>query len=67
MLHPEKPHATNNENTNPPFPAGNIGCMTAISAIGIKFHPAEVMGPESQKNKQLNYEPIKGILRSDFR
>ena len=67
MLKPEKPHAANNENTNPPFPAGNIGFMNAISAIGTKFQPAGVMGPQSQKNKQLNYEPLKGVLRFDFR
>ena len=67
MLKPGKPHAASNENTSPPFPTGNIGFMHAISAIGTKFQPAEVMGPQSQKNKQLNYEPLKGILRFDFR
>ncbi len=67
MLKPEKPHAANNDNTNPPFPEGDIGFMNAVSAIGTKFQPAEVMGPQSEKNKQLNYEPLKGVLRFDFR
>lgn len=67
MLKPEKPHAANNDNTSPPFPDGNIGFMHAISAIGTKFQAAELMGPQSQKNKQLNYEPLKGVLRFDFR
>lgn len=67
MLKPEKPKGATNENTNPPFPDGSLGFMQGISAIGTKFQPAEVMGPQSQKNKQLNYEPLKGVLRFDFR
>ncbi|MDB5250175.1 MAG: glycoside hydrolase family 2 [Segetibacter sp.] len=67
MLKPEKPQGATNENTSPPFAEGSIGFMHGISAIGTKFQPAEVMGPESQKNRQLNYEPIKGALRFDFR
>lgn len=66
MLKPEKPHAASNENTSPPFPEGSIGFMHAISAIGTKFQQAGVMGAQSQKNKQLNYEPLKRTLRFDF-
>ena len=67
MLQPQKPEGAKNENTSPPFPAGNIGFMHAISAIGTKFQPAEVMGPQSQKNMQLNYAPLTGTLFFDFR
>ncbi len=67
MLKPEKPKGAKNENTSPPFPEGNIGFMHAISPIGTKFQPAEVMGPASQKNMQLNYAPITGTLYFDFR
>jgi hypothetical protein len=67
MLKPQKPKAAPNDYTNPPFPAGSIGFMHGISAIGTKFQPAEAMGPQSQKNQQLNYEPIEGTLWFDFR
>ena len=67
MLKPEKPKGAKNENTSPPFPEGNIGFMHAISPIGTKFQPAEVMGPASQKNMQLNYAPVTGTLYFDFR
>jgi beta-galactosidase/beta-glucuronidase len=67
MLKPEKPKGAKNENTSPPFPEGNIGFMHAISAIGTKFQPAEVMGPQSGKNTQLNYTPVSGALYFDFR
>lgn len=67
MLKPEKPKGANNENTSPPFPEGNIGFMHAISAIGTKFQPAESLGPQSQKNMQLNYTPLGGTLYFDFR
>ncbi len=67
MLKPQKPAAANNENTNPPFPDGSIGFMHGISPIGTKFQSAELMGPQSQKNKQLNYEPLHAVLRFDFR
>jgi len=67
MLKPEKQHAASNDNTSPLFPEGNIGFMHGISAIGTKFQSAEVMGPESQKNRQLNYNPLKGTLWFDFR
>lgn len=67
MLKPERPKGSPNENTNPPFPAGNIGFMHAISAIGTKFQPAESMGPQSQKSMQLNTAPLSGTLYFDFR
>jgi len=67
MLHPEKPKGATNDNTSPPFPDGNIGFMNAISPIGTKFQTAELLGPQSQKNMQLNYTPIDGSLYFDFR
>jgi hypothetical protein len=41
--------------------------MTAIPAIGTKFNPAEDMGPQSQKNVQLNNTPVSGTLWFDFK
>lgn len=67
MLHPEKPRGAKNDNTSPPFPEGNIGFMHAISAIGTKFQAAALMGPQSQKNIQMNYAPLMGALYFDFR
>ena len=67
MLKPQKPKAALNENTSPPFPEGSIGFMNAISAIGTKFQAAELLGPQSQKNMQMNYAPITGALYFDFR
>jgi hypothetical protein len=67
MLKPERPKNAPNENTDPPFPSeGNIGFMNAISPIGTKFQPAEVMGPQSRKNVMLN-APVSGSLCFDFR
>ena len=67
MLHPEKPHGAKNDNTSPPFPEGNVGFMHAISPIGTKFQAAALMGPQSQKNMQMNYAPLTGALYFDFR
>ena len=67
MLQPQRPLAAPNDNTHPAFPKSSIGFMHAISAIGTKFQPAEVMGPQSGKNIQLNYSPISGVLWFDFR
>jgi hypothetical protein len=67
MSKPQRPKASFNENTHPPFPNGNIGFMNAISAIGTKFQAAELLGPQSQKNMQMNYTPITGTLYFDFR
>lgn len=66
MLKPQKPVSAPN-NTSPAFPEGNLGFMTAIPAIGTKFNPAEDMGPQSQKNVQLNTTPVSGTLWFDFR
>jgi hypothetical protein len=67
MLKPDRAKNAPNENTNPPFPTeGNIGFMHAISPIGTKFQPAEVMGPQSRKNVSLN-SSFKGSLLFDFR
>jgi hypothetical protein len=67
MLRPAKPVAAPNDNTNPPFPEGNIGFLNAISPIGTKFQSADKLGPQSQKNMQLNYTPTIGTLWFDFR
>ncbi|MEO8884999.1 MAG: glycoside hydrolase family 2 TIM barrel-domain containing protein [Mucilaginibacter sp.] len=67
MLKAPKPVGASNDNTSPPFPDGNLGFMTAIPAIGTKFHPARDMGPQSQKNVQLNTTPVSGTLWFDFR
>lgn len=67
MLKPGKAKNAPNDNTHPAFPAeGNIGFMHAISPIGTKFQPAEVMGPQSRKNVSLN-APVQGTLWFDFR
>ncbi len=49
------------------FPSGDIGFLTAISPIGTKFQIPDQLGPQSQKNIQLNYSPVKGALWFDFR
>ncbi len=67
MLKPLKPAGAINDNVSPPFPEGDIGFMNAISPIGTKFQSADKMGPQSQKNMQLNYAPISGNLWFDFR
>lgn len=67
MLKPAKPAYATNNNTNPPFPDGDIGFLNSISPIGTKFQPADKLGPQSQKNMQLNYTPFKGTLWFDFR
>ena len=67
MLKPAKAAGSGNDNTNPPFPEGNLGFMNTISAIGTKFQSADKLGPQSQKNIQLNYTPVSGSLWFDFR
>ncbi|HWK08013.1 MAG TPA: glycoside hydrolase family 2 TIM barrel-domain containing protein [Puia sp.] len=74
MLQPEKPGAAANNNTSPPFPspgppfpAGNIGFMNAISAIGTKFQRPEVMGPQSQRTVPPKGVRVSGALYFDFR
>jgi hypothetical protein len=66
MLKPQKPKAAFNDHTNPPFPNAAIGLMHAISPIGTKFQRAELLGPASMKNMQLNYTPVKGVVHFDF-
>ncbi|MFD1257833.1 glycoside hydrolase family 2 protein [Mucilaginibacter terrae] len=67
MLKPVKAAGATNENTNPPFPEGNIGIMDAIAPIGTKFNVADKMGPQSQKNIQMNYGLISGSIWLDFK
>jgi hypothetical protein len=66
MLKPAKANGAKNDYTSPSFPEGNIGFLHAISPIGTKFQTADKMGPQSQKNMQLNYTPISGSLWFDF-
>lgn len=67
MLKPQKPEFAKNEFTAPAFPKGDLGFLKAISPIGTKFQSADLLGPQSQKNMQLNYTPISGKLWFDFR
>lgn len=66
MLKTESPKGAFNNHTTVNYPAGNIGFMNAIQAIGTKFQPAAAMGPQSQKNVPLN-APYTGVLWFDFR
>lgn len=66
MLQPEKPKGAGNDFTTPPFPSGNLGFMRAISPIGTKFQAPEKMGPQSQKNMQLNNTPYAGVIWFEF-
>jgi hypothetical protein len=61
-----KQEGANNTNTTVNYPKGNIGIMNAIQPIGTKFHKAEQMGPQSQKNVELN-SPYEGTIWLDFR
>lgn len=45
------PKDSNNDNTNPAFPRGDISFMDAISPIGTKFKSPEELGPQSQKTE----------------
>src|SRR5260221_2469270 len=66
MLHPAREKdALSNDNVEPPFPAGSIGFLNTIPAIGTKFQRADVMGPQSQKN-HAGGEEISGTLWLDF-
>ncbi|MES2276202.1 MAG: glycoside hydrolase family 2 TIM barrel-domain containing protein [Bacteroidota bacterium] len=67
MLKPAKAAGAGNDNTNPPFPEGNLGFLNTISPIGTKFQSADKLGPQSQKNMQLNYTPTQGSLWFDFK
>jgi hypothetical protein len=66
MLHPQREKdALKTNNVEPPFPAGDIGFLNTISAIGTKFQPAKVMGPQSQTHHD-NGVPVKCTLLFDF-
>jgi hypothetical protein len=62
MLQPAKPVAAGNDHTSPPFPGNTIGFFNNISAIGTKFKPASLLGPQSQKNRALNGIVQRSIL-----
>ncbi len=49
------------------FPEGDIGFLNSIAAIGTRFQNPSLLGPQSQKNIQLNYGIVKGTLWFDFR
>jgi hypothetical protein len=66
MLHPEREKdALKNNNVEPPFPAGDIGFLNSINAIGTKFQSAKSMGPQSQRYHS-NGEPVNNTLWFDF-
>jgi len=65
MLHPAREKdALENNNVEPAFPAGSIGFLNAISPIGTKFHAANMMGPQGQKNHVSG--EFSGTLWFDF-
>jgi hypothetical protein len=66
LFTPQKPKGTNNDNTSPPFPKGDISIMHAIPAIGTKFDGAENHGPEGGKNK-IGWEVVSGTVYFDFK
>ncbi len=62
MLRPAREKAAlANNNVEPAFPAGDIGILDGISAIGTKFQAADVMGPQSQQYK-LDGRTVKGRI-----
>jgi Glycosyl hydrolases family 2, TIM barrel domain/Glycosyl hydrolases family 2, sugar binding domain/Glycosyl hydrolases family 2/Beta galactosidase small chain len=66
MLRPAREKdALANNNVEPPFPAGSIGFLQAIPAIGTKFQAAKLMGPQSQQNR-TDGQPVSGTLWFDF-
>jgi hypothetical protein len=66
MLHPQRAKdSPDNNNVEPPFPAGNIGFLNGIPPIGDKFHAANQLGPQSQKNEPEG-APVSGTLWFDF-
>ncbi len=65
LYHPSREAAAPSNNyVEPPFPAGSIGFLKEIPAIGTKFQPAKAMGPQSQKAK--GGAPVSGTLWFDF-
>jgi hypothetical protein len=55
------------ESLKPAFPEGDIGFLNSIAPIGTRFQNPSLLGPQSQKNIQLNYGIVKGTLWFDFR
>jgi hypothetical protein len=55
------------ESLKPAFPEGDIGFLNSIAPIGTRFQAPSLLGPQSQKSIQLNYDIIKGTLWFDFR
>ncbi|HXS54910.1 MAG TPA: glycoside hydrolase family 2 TIM barrel-domain containing protein [Hanamia sp.] len=66
LLKTPNPGGAFNTNTTVSYPEGNIGIMNAIQPIGTKFKKAEALGPQSQKNVELN-SPYEGVIWLDFR
>lgn len=66
VFHPAREaYALNNNNVEPPFPKGDIGFLQGVSAIGTKFHSADTMGPQGQKNKNTG-KPVSATLWFKF-
>jgi len=66
MLKTPSPKGAFNDNTTVNYPNGNLGFMDFIQPIGTKFSKTTEMGPQSQKNIQLNGR-ISNVLWFDFR
>ncbi len=66
MLKTNDPKGAYNRNTTVNYPDGNMGIMNAIQPMGTKFHKAQELGPQSQKNVELN-SPYHGVVWLDFR
>jgi hypothetical protein len=65
MLHPDhSPYE--HKSLIPPFPDGDLGFLNSIPPIGTRFQDPSLLGPQSQKNIQLNYGVIEGTLWFDF-
>jgi beta-galactosidase/beta-glucuronidase len=66
MLKTQDPKGAFNNNTTVNYPSGNLGFMDFIQPIGTKFSKTTEMGPQSQKNIQLNGK-VSHVLWFDFR
>ncbi|MEX0685286.1 MAG: glycoside hydrolase family 2 TIM barrel-domain containing protein [Balneolales bacterium] len=64
MLTPEPAVDKVNDNTDPPFPKGDISLMHGISPIGTKFRRADEHGPQGQKN--IMYRTLHGQFYFKF-
>lgn len=63
VLRPQPPKGAYNNHTAPEFPKGELGFLQAIAPIGTKFQPAQVMGPQSQKNVFLGTTSLTAAQR----